>query len=101
MVATLGGMTDAAAPALSSARVSEILAGEVARLTSKGYSVETLTPTLAVLAKRRRIGIFWNVVLSIATGGLWLIVVAIRMFNRKADRVTVTVDPTTGRVARR
>lgn len=81
-------------------RIASILAGEVAKLTSKGYAVETMSPGFAVLVRRKRLGIFWNLVLTIVTGGLWLIVIAIRMFNRKAERVTIAVDAT-GRVSRK
>ena len=76
------------------------LNAEVARYTGKGYGVESSTPGQVVLAKKRRVGLFWNVVLSIITGGLWLIVVLYRVLNRKHDRVVLYVDAS-GAVKRR
>lgn len=74
------------------------LDSEVARLVSQGYAVEARTESQAILVKKRRIGLFWNVVLSVITSGIWLIVIAYRLINRKADRVVLTV--VNGRVQR-
>ena len=46
----------------------------------------------AVLSKNKRMGWFWNTVLVLITGGLWLIYVIYRALNRKKDTVVVTVD---------
>lgn len=72
----------------------------VAEYVSKGWAVESRSESQAVLSKRSRIGWFWNIVLSIITGGLWLIVVLFRVLNRKTSRVVLTVDPT-GQLVRR
>ncbi|WP_143320104.1 hypothetical protein [Cellulomonas iranensis] len=74
------------------------LDAEVARLVGKGYAVESRTESQAVLVRKRRIGLFWNVVLSFITVGFWLIVIAYRLINRKSDRVVLTV--VNGRVQR-
>ncbi|MDQ0735319.1 hypothetical protein [Arthrobacter agilis] len=66
----------------------------VADYVRRGYAVESRTNTQAVMAKKRRIGWFWNILLSIVTGGLWLIVVIVRLINRKVDRVVLNADPT-------
>lgn len=66
----------------------------VAKLSSQGYAIESRTPTQVVLAKKSRIGWFWNVVLALVTAGLWLIYVAYRLINRKSDRIVLTVTPT-------
>lgn len=76
-----------------------MLDAEVAALVAKGYAVESRTETQAVLVRKRRIGLFWNVVLSIITSGVWLIVIAYRLINRKSDRVVLTVGAD-GRVRR-
>lgn len=65
----------------------------VAKYVSQGWAVESRTETQAVLTKKSRIGFFWNVVLSILTGGLWLIVVLYKLINRKTRRKVLTVDP--------
>ncbi len=75
------------------------LDADVARMVAEGYSVESRTPTQAVLVKKSRIGWFWNTVLVLVTGGLWLIVVAYRLVNRKSSRVVITIGPD-GRIHR-
>lgn len=44
------------------------------------------------MAKKSYIGWFWNTILALITGGLWLIVVAFRVINRKIYRVVLTYD---------
>lgn len=65
---------------------------EVARYVARGFGIESRTPTQVVLAKQRRIGWFWNTVLVLITGGLWLIYVIYRLANRKYDRVVLTAS---------
>ena len=65
----------------------------VAGYVAKGWAVESRTDTQAVLTKRSKIGWFWNIVLSILTGGLWLLVVLYKVLNRKTERKVITVDP--------
>lgn len=69
----------------------------VAGYVSRGWAVESRTESQAVLSKRSKIGWFWNIVLSILTGGLWLLVVLYKVLNRKTSRVVLTLDPS-GRV---
>lgn len=45
-----------------------------------------------ILQRKKRIGWFWNTILTLLTGGLWLIVVIIRVVNRKIETRVVTVD---------
>lgn len=68
------------------------LDNEVARYVAGGWSVESRTETQATLVKRSRIGWFWNILLTLLTGGLWLIVVFFKLVNRKAERVVLTLD---------
>lgn len=62
----------------------------VAEHVNKGWSVESRTETQAVVSRKSRIGWFWNVVLSVVTGGLWLIVVLYKVINRKVERKVLT-----------
>ena len=66
------------------------LDAQVAQYVAKGFAVESRTESQAVLVKRSRIGLFWNVLLTVVTGGLWLIVIAYRLINRKSSRVVLT-----------
>jgi len=79
---------------------TEILNVEVARYASKGWSVQSQAGGQAVLSKTKRIGVLWNIVLSVLTGGIWLIVVLVRVINRKKHSVVLTVDAA-GKVSRR
>lgn len=78
----------------------QALNAEAARYIAKGYAVEATTPGQVVLVKKKRVGLLLNVLLTIITGGLWLIWIAYRLINRKADRVVLYVDAS-GRVKQR
>lgn len=77
-----------------------VLDQAVAEYVGKGWAVESRTESQVVLSKRSRIGWFWNIVLSVLTGGLWLLVVLYKVLNRKTSRVVLTLDPS-GRVLQR
>ena len=62
----------------------------VAQYVNKGWAVESRTDTQVVLTKKARIGWFWNIVLSVCTGGLWLLVVLYKVINRKVERKVIT-----------
>jgi hypothetical protein len=62
----------------------------VAQYINKGWAVESRTDTQVVLTKKARIGFFWNLVLSVLTGGLWLLVVLYKVINRKVERKVLT-----------
>lgn len=62
---------------------------KVADYVGKGWAVESRSETQAVMTKRSKIGWFWNVVLSVLTGGLWLLVVLYKVINRKTERVVL------------
>lgn len=82
-----------AAPSpLSPEARSAILNAEVARAAAQGWTVSSVAGDQAVLQRKKRIGWFWNIILSILTGGLWLIVVIIRVVNRKIQTLILTVD---------
>lgn len=63
---------------------------KVAEYVAKGYAVESRTESQAVMTKRARIGWWWNIVLSVLTGGIWLLVVLYKVLNRKTERVVLT-----------
>ena len=87
-------MTDvnAAPAALPDDTRSQILNTEVAKYAKRGWTVETVSGGQAVLTKNKRIGWFWNLILVILTGGLWLIYVIYRALNRKKLTAIITVD---------
>ena len=62
----------------------------VAQYVNKGWAVESRTDTQVVLTKKARIGWFWNTILSIFTGGIWLLVVLYKVVNRKVERKVLT-----------
>ena len=72
---------------------TQILSAEVARYVQRGWSVQTFAAGQAVLSKNKRIGWFWNLILVIITGGLWLIYIIYRALNRKKLTAIVSVDP--------
>ncbi|KQQ52638.1 hypothetical protein ASF68_10080 [Plantibacter sp. Leaf314] len=73
-------------------QLTAVLNAEVARYAARGWSVSSVQGQQAVLQRQKRIGWFWNLVLTLITGGLWLIVVIIRVVNRKVESLIVTVD---------
>jgi hypothetical protein len=77
---------------LSDAARGQILNAEVAKYVKQGWTVETSTSEQAVLSKNKRIGWFWNLILVLLTGGLWLIYIIYRALNRKKLTAIVTVD---------
>lgn len=81
-----------ARPTLDPAQRSALLNAEVARWASKGWTVSSVGDGQAILQRKKRIGWFWNTILALVTAGLWLIVVIIRVVNRKIQTRIVTVD---------
>ncbi|SKC38899.1 MULTISPECIES: hypothetical protein [Plantibacter] len=73
-------------------QLTAVLNAEVARYAARGWSVSSVQGQQAVLQRQKRIGWFWNLILTLITGGLWLIVVIIRVVNRKVESLIVTVD---------
>ena len=69
-----------------------ILNAEVARLAAQGWTVGSVSGGQGILQRKKRIGWFWNTILTLVTAGLWLIVVIVRVVNRKIETRIVTVD---------
>ena len=78
---------------ISTDQQQAILGAEIARYVSRGWTVESVVGPTATLTKNKRIGWFWNTVLTFVTLGLWLIVVIFRVVNRKRYTIVLTVDP--------
>ena len=81
-------------------QLTAILNAEVARFARKGWTVSSVQGQQAVLQRKKRIGWFWNLLLCVVTAGVWLIVVIIRMVNRKVESMILTVDAF-GKISRR
>lgn len=77
---------------LSDEARAQVLNAEVAKYATKGWNVQTAAAGQAVLSKNKRIGWFWNLILVLLTAGLWLIVVIVRVVNRKKNTLVITVD---------
>jgi hypothetical protein len=69
-----------------------VLNAEVAKYARQGWQVQSVVGNQAVLSKTKRIGWFWNLVLIGITFGIWLIVVLVRVINRKKNTLILTVD---------
>jgi hypothetical protein len=85
---------------LTDAARTEILNQAVAGYARDGWTVNSVAGFQAVLSRKKRIGWFWNLILALVTGGLWLIVVIIRVVNRKILTAVLSVDAY-GRVSER
>lgn len=46
----------------------------LSRYLKSGYVIESENDELAILVKRRKVGTFWNLILTLITGGVWLLV---------------------------
>lgn len=85
-------MSDTSQTVLSDEARAALLNAEVAKQASRGWTVQTVSPGQAVLSRSSKIGWFWNILLSVITGGLWLIVVVYRVVNRKKETLVLSVD---------
>ena len=66
----------------------------VAKYVGQGWAIESRTETQAVLTRKPKLGWFWNILLTVVTGGLWLIVEFFKLVNRKVERKVLTADAT-------
>ena len=46
----------------------------------------------AVVQRPQRVKVALSVGLTLITGGVWLVILAVRLLNRPVDRVVLTVD---------
>jgi hypothetical protein len=96
----LCAMTDTTSTTMPDEQRTAILNREVAKHASRGWTVSSVSGSQAVLQRNKKIGFFWNFVLTLLTGGLWLIVVIVKVVNRKQQSLILTVDAY-GRMSRR
>jgi hypothetical protein len=85
--------------ALTDAQRTDLLNHEVARYALAGWTVSSVVGNQAVLQRTVRIRFWVNLVLMLLTWGLWLIVVALRILNRRIESLVITVDHS-GKVSR-
>lgn len=64
----------------------------VARYVQHGYTVTSNTGRQAVVVKRQRVNVLVNLLLTVVTAGVWLIVLALRLLNWPTDRAVLTID---------
>ena len=93
-------MSNATDNSLSTEARTEVLNAEVARYAGKGWTVNSVQGSQAVLSRKKKVGLWLNLILSVLTGGLWLIVVLVKVVNRKVESLIVNVDAY-GKVSRR
>ena len=77
---------------IAEARRREILDDAVAVYVRHGYSVALSSPHRAVVQRPQQVKVLLSLGLTLITGGVWLVVLALRMLNRPVDRVVLTVD---------
>lgn len=56
----------------------------VSRYLKSGYTIQAENDEVVILVKRRKVGIFWNLVLTLLTGGFWLLVWIPRLIFRSS-----------------
>ena len=71
---------------------TELLNNEVARFAAEGWTVSSVAGNQAVLQRVQPIRFWRNLILTFFTWGLWLIVVGLRILNRRIDSLILTVD---------
>ena len=71
----------------------EILQLEIRKYVSRGYTVQSVSGTQAVLSKKKKIRLLTHIILSLLTVGFWLIIPLIQIINRKQSTVLLAVDP--------
>lgn len=69
-----------------------ILDDAVAAYVRHGYSVALASPHRAVVQRPQQVKVMLNLGLTLITGGVWLVILALRLLNRPVDRVVLTVD---------
>lgn len=93
-------MSDATTGALSAETRTEILNIQVANEARKGWVVNSVAGNQAVLSRKKKLSFLLHALLTLLTGGLWLIVVVVLIVNRKVETLVINVDAS-GMVSRR
>lgn len=87
--------SSSAAPAdgrVPDSRRRAILDDAVAAYVRHGYSVALASPHRAVVQRPQQVKVMLSLGLTLITGGVWLVILALRLLNRPVDRVVLTVD---------
>lgn len=77
---------------MSDAERRAVLDHAITTYALNGYKVESDTGWRVVVGKRQRVHVLSNFALVLLTGGLWLVVLAIRLTNWPVDRAVLSVD---------
>jgi hypothetical protein len=56
----------------------------LAKYLAKGYVVQTEDEDVVVLVRNRKVGVFWNLVLTLVTGGWWAIVWIYKLITKNS-----------------
>lgn len=70
----------------------DILNAEIARWVTQGWIVQTINGSQAILYKTKRVGLFWNLILTLLTAGLWLFIWLYKILNQKTYQVIINVN---------
>ena len=93
-------MSDIASPVVTVDARRAALVKALRKYSDDGYAVALSADGLtATLSRKSKISLFWNIILTLITGGIWLIVILIRLANRKTKSVVLYVDES-GKVIR-
>lgn len=69
-----------------------ILHGEIAKWVAKGYTVQSTTPSQAILTRKKKIKLITHILIALLTAGIWLLVPLWQLINRKQNSVIITID---------
>jgi CHASE1-domain containing sensor protein len=77
---------------LSQAELDDRLFARVAVLARDQWQVESKTSNSVILSRPKKIKFWLNLLLSLITGGLWLIYVLYRVVNRQRESRIVRIS---------
>lgn len=72
----------------------------IAQESAAGWTVTSLTTGQAILQRNKRLGWFWNLIFTVLSAGLWLIVVFLKVIDRETETIVITAD-SAGNITRR
>jgi hypothetical protein len=79
--------------ALSLEKRQAILQTEIGKYVTRGYVVQSVSGTQAVLSRKKKIRVVTHIILALLTVGFWLIIPLIQIINRKQSTLLLTIDP--------
>lgn len=66
---------------------------------NRGWKIADRTETSVTLTRKKKFNLFLHIVMTLITGGIWLLVILLLLLNRGQEAVTLTVDDS-GRVVK-